>query len=136
MELILQGWLGLDADSEIGIFKTKRRKACDYESISELIMDHFNYEQTDEGLGTKKTFIPNANLKCWFSDTRCTLEEAMMDFESYLATGDLLTKGHYTGYSEWTITGFEVDCLTIGGHDLRQELKQHDGQYMHMILSD
>lgn len=137
MELILQGWLGYDSDSNIGI---SQKKIEDfnylYSSLAEEIMDYFNYKQVDEELGKKITTIKNANLRCWFSDTECTLEEAQMNFESYMATGNLLTQGHYVGYSEWTITGFEVDKLIIGGHDLEKELKDHTGQYIHFILTD
>jgi len=136
MELQLQGWLEISCDYEIGISKTKSENDYAHDNISELIMNYFGYEETDEGLGTKRTFIPNAHLSCWFSDEQCTLEEAQMNFESYLVTGELLTAGHYVGYSEWTITGFDLDYFIIGGHDLSKELKQHRGQYIHLILTD
>lgn len=138
MKLILQGWLGLDSDGNIGISKKRiKRKYCYlYSSIATEIMDYFNYKEVDEELGKKSTTIKNANLRCWFSDTECTLEEAQMNFESYMAIGNLLTQGHYVGYSEWTITGFEVENLIIGGHDLEKELKDHTGQYIHFILTN
>lgn len=99
-------------------------------------MDYFKYTEVEEGLGKKITTIENANLRCWFSDTECTLEEAQMNFESYMVTGNLITQGNYIGYSEWTITGFEVENLIIGGHDLEKELKDHTGQYIHLILTN
>ena len=51
-----------------------------YSSLAEKIMDYFNYMKVDEGLGRKITTIENANLRCWFSDEVCTLEEAQMNF--------------------------------------------------------
>ena len=99
-------------------------------------MNYFGYEKTDAGFGAKGTFLPNVHLSCWFSDKQHTLEEAQINFESYLATGNLLTSGHYIGYSEWSIIGFDVDCFIIGGHDLNEELKPHIGQYIHLILED
>lgn len=51
-------------------------------------------------------------------------------------TGNLLTSGHYIGYSEWTITGFDLDSFVLGGHDLKKELENHLGQYVHFILMD
>lgn len=99
-------------------------------------MDYFDYMRIDEGLGRKITTIANAHLSIWFSDEECTLEEAQMNFESYVVTGNLLTQGHYVGYSEYTIEGFNVDDLIIGGHNLDYELKQHIGQYIHFILTD
>lgn len=99
-------------------------------------MNYLNYAYINKRLGEKITMISNANLCCWFSDEKCTLEEAQMNFDSYMLTGNLLTQGHYTGYSEWTITGFHIDELVIGGHDLKEEFGSHVGQYMHLILTD
>ena len=133
MELILQGWIGCNSEGNLGLAE----EIDDYyESIAESIMDYFNYTKLNRGLGEKITMIPNANLRCWFSDEKCTLEEAQMNFDSYILTGNLLTQWHYTGYSEWTITGFNIDDLIIGGHDLETELKEHIGQYIHFILTD
>lgn len=36
----------------------------------------------------------------------------------------------------WTITGFNIDDLIIGGHNLTEELKEHISQYIHFILTD
>jgi hypothetical protein len=35
----------------------------------------------------------------------------------------------YRGYSEWTITGLELEEFRIGGHDLKKELEDHIGEY-------
>ena len=137
MELILQGWLGYDEEHNLGISQKRvEDHSWQYSSLAEEIMDYFNYMKVDEGLGRKITTIENANLRCWFSDEVCTLEEAQMNFDSYMLTGNLLTQGHYTGYSEWTITGFHIDVLVIGGHDLKEEFGSHVGQYIHLILTD
>lgn len=133
MELILQGWIGCNSEGNLGLAE----EIDDYyEPIAESIMNYFNYKNVDKGLGEKITTIPNANLRCWFSDEKCTVEEAQMNFDSYMLTGNLLTQGYYTGYSEWTITGFYIDKLVIGGHDLKEEFGGHVGQYMHLILTD
>lgn len=133
MELILQGWIGRNGEGNLGLAKEIDNY---YEPIAESIMNYFNYTYLNRGLGEKITMIPNANLRCWFSDEKCTLEEAQMNFDSYMFTGNLLTQGQYTGYSEWTITGFYIDELVIGGHDLKEEFDSHIGQYMHLILTD
>ena len=81
MELILQGWIGRNSEGNLGLAE----EIDDYyESIAESIMDYFNYTKLDRGLGEKITTIPNANLRCWFSDEKCTLEEAQMNFDSLL----------------------------------------------------
>lgn len=137
MKLILNGWISRDYDGELGIFCRRSENISDVRSFSDLIADKFGCERLDDiGLGKRQTVIQNANLRCWFSDEECTLEEAQKNFESYLYTGNLFTSGHYIGYSEWTITGFELDSFVLGGHDLDAEFENHLGQYMHFILSD
>ena len=133
MELILQGWIGRNSEGNLGLAE----EIDDYyKPITESIMNYFNYAYINRGLGEKITMISNANLCCWFSDEKCTLEEAQMNFDSYMLTGNLLSQGHYTGYSEWTITGFYIDVIVIGGHDLKEEFGSHVGQYIHLILTD
>lgn len=136
MELILQGWLDTDDCGNIGLKYSRNDYSWNCKSLSYLIMDYFDHMRIDEGLGRKLTTIEDAHLSIWFSDEECILEEAQMNFESYVVTGNLLTQGHYVGYSEHTITGFNVDDLIIGGHNLDYELKQHIGQYIHFILTD
>lgn len=38
-------------------------------------------------------------------------------------------ESNYTGYSEWTITGYDLDKCTLGGHDINQILLSHIGEY-------
>ena len=59
-----------------------------------------------------------------------------MNFDSYILTGNLLTQGHYTGYSEWTITGFYIDEFVIRADDLKTKLKEHIGQYINLIFNE
>ena len=120
----------------IGLKNSRNDYSWNCESLSCLIMNYFDYMRIDEGLGRKITIIANAHLSIWFSDEECTLEEAQMNLESYMVTGNLLTQGHYVRYFEYTIEGFNVDDLIIGGHNLDYELKQHIGQYIHFILTD
>lgn len=134
MELIINGLIDKDTDDNIRILETEFD-----DCLAEKIMNYFDYQEIeveDGELGGKKTIIENANLRIWFSDKECSLEEAQMNFDSFMETGELLTEGHYVGYSEWTITGFNVDELRIGGHDLTSELSNHIGQYAHLILTD
>ena len=78
MELVLQGWLGYDEVYNLGISQKKPEESdsWQYSSLAEEIMNYFNYMYDDGGLGRKITTIENANLRCWFSDNVCTLEEA------------------------------------------------------------
>lgn len=77
--------------------------------------------------------IPNCNLRIYATNDRSTLDEA----QTYLlGVFDGLTESdiYYWGYSEYTIVGLAVHSLTIGGHDLKEELKQYIGKYVHFVL--
>ena len=80
MELILQGWIGRNSEGNLGLAE----EIDDYyKPITESIMNYFNYAYINKGLGEKITMISNANLCCWFSDKKCTLEEAQMNLYAY-----------------------------------------------------
>ena len=100
MELILQGWLDTDDCGNIGLKYSRNDYSWNCKSLSCLIMDYFDYMRIDEGLGRKLTTIEDAHLSIWFSDEECILEEAQMNFESYVVTRNLLTQGYYVGYSD------------------------------------
>lgn len=141
MELHLEGWLVLDQDDNLALSPEKNKYLFGEECIAETIMRNFrDYTYAalihQDSLGDKRTYIPNANLACWFSDEKNILEEAQMGFDRYMEIGDIKTYGHYVGYSEYTITGFDVDEFTIGGHDLNAEFKFHIGQYLHLVLTN
>ena len=45
---------------------------------------------------------------------------------------DLMTR--LTGYSEWTITGYDVETCTLGGHNLMDVLRNHLGEYVNIVI--
>ena len=73
-------------------------------------------------------------MRVYFTEKECSLYAAQIAFEEYMYGGDLKTKVSLVGYSEWTITGLNLDEFTIGGHDLEKELSNHIGEYIHMII--
>ena len=77
--------------------------------------------------------IPNCNLRIYATNNKSTLDEA----QTYLLgvfDGLIESDLYYWGYSEYTVVGFSVDSFTIGGHDLKKELKQYVGKYVHFVL--
>ncbi|MEI2422663.1 hypothetical protein V6O07_20465, partial [Arthrospira platensis SPKY2] len=48
--------------------------------------------------------------------------------------GDININASDYGYSAWTIEGFTVYDLTVGGHDLHQILKDNKDKYVHIII--
>ena len=40
------------------------------------------------------------------------------------------------GYSEYTITGYNLEEFTIGGHNLSYELESHLGEYCWIVIEE
>lgn len=78
--------------------------------------------------------IKNVNMYAYFSSDECTLEEAKMAFDCRIYGGDLYLAIENQGYSDWTITGYNVSTAMLGGHDLWSELVAHEGEYMHLVV--
>lgn len=135
--LHLNGWLKYDWDG-IPSLDDRPDGYSHGHSIIDSIRDYaYNHGMTGEkhtGLGGHMSMIRNCNLRVYFTEKKCSLEEAMQRFDALLYGGDLITETSYVGYSEYTITGMDLDEFTIGGHDLTYEFDSHMGQYVHLIL--
>lgn len=102
----------------------------------------------DKGLGGKKAFIDNCNMRMYFTNKECELDEAevallmKLEVEGYLdehearevLCGDFNLMTRLTGYSEWTITGCDVETCTLGGHNLLSILCSHSGEYVNIVV--
>lgn len=102
----------------------------------------------NKGLGGLRAFIDNCNIRMYFTNKECELDEAeialliKLEVEGYLdeheakeefcGEFDLMTR--LTGYSEWTITGYDVETCTLGGHNLMDILRSHIGEYVNIIV--
>jgi hypothetical protein len=102
----------------------------------------------NKGLGGKRAFIDDCNIRMYFTNKECELDEAeiallvKLEVEGYLddheakeelsGVFDLTTR--LTGYSEWTITGYDVETCTLGGHNLLDILGNHIGEYVNMVI--
>lgn len=130
MKLHLQGYLSFNNDfpfldnvniiDAIGNFADKMKK-------SEL------YDLT-RGLGGDGIKIPNCNLTLFFSNKKCSIEEAILMREVFVFGGEYNSEVSYEGYSEYTITTLLLDEFRIGGHNLLEELSCQIGRYVHFIL--
>lgn len=88
------------------------------------------YEHED-GLGGKKSTIKNCRIVMYTSKNKMSFDEAQDKFLNYMfcADGVYEMEANYTGYSEWTIIGFDLDECRLGGHDMNQILLSHKGEY-------
>lgn len=90
----------------------------------------------EKGLGGKKNIIQRCNISMYFSNEPLTLEEAQERFlDNYFSgTGVYEMEANYTGYSEWTITGYDLDQCQLGGHNLNTILLSHIGEYANIVV--
>ncbi len=85
----------------------------------------------DDGLGGKRAVIERCKLEMYTSKRKMSFDEAQEKFLNRVFGFDGIyeMEANYTGYSEWTITGFDLDKCQLGGHDMNQILLSHSGEY-------
>lgn len=85
----------------------------------------------EEGLGGKRAVIKKCKMAMYTSKHVMSFDEAQNRFldKMFSAEGVYEMDAEYTGYSEWTITGFDLDKCNLGGHNLNQILLSHIGEY-------
>lgn len=138
-ELHLKGYLCSDDNGIPALCENKNisyswSNSSIIDSIESFARDNGFFSETRQGLGGRRAIIENCNLKIYFTDEECELEEAMMAMDELMFGGEIQTKVSKVGYSEYSITGLNLDEFTIGGHNLRLELWDHCGEYCHFII--
>jgi len=142
-ELHLKGYLCNDYDGIIALNNKNPNESeysqCRYgdsiiSSIESFAYEHGMFGEHKKGLGGRKAFIDDCNLRAYFTTEECELEEAMLAMDVLMYGGDIKTRVDWCGYSEWTITGLDLEEFSIGGHDLESEFRSHYGQYCHIII--
>lgn len=88
--------------------------------------------EVDE-LGGVSLNIPNCSVRIYYSDNKITLDEVQEKHIRQLF-GDLDVFGENYGYSEWTIMGFNLESLTVGGHNLIKELENNMDRYANIVI--
>lgn len=90
----------------------------------------------DHGLGGKNAIIQNCSIVMYTSKEEVSFEEAEERFldQMFGVDGVYEMEANYTGYSEWTITGFDLDKCRLGGHDLNQILLSHTGEFANIRI--
>ena len=135
-ELHLKGYL---CDNFDGIVALKNAMSDRYgdsiiSSIESFADKHGMSGEHHKGLGGRHAFIDDCSLKAYFTSEECEMEEAMLSMDVIMYGGDIKTRVDWCGYSEWTITGLDLEEFTIGGHNLESELRSHYGEYCHLII--
>lgn len=93
------------------------------------------YEHNDN-LGGERAVIDDCQIAMYTTKRKMTFEEAQKKFMDKLFgfSGAYEMEANYTGYSEFTILGFDLDTCCIGGHDINQILLDHIGEYANIRI--
>ena len=134
--LHLEGYLGTDYNGIISLkdYESDRYGKSIIESIESFAEENGMTGVHNKGLGGRKAYIDDCNMRAYFTSEECDLEEAMLAMDNFMYGGDIKTRVDYEGYSEYTITGLDLEEFSIGGHDLEYEFKSHYGEYCHLII--
>lgn len=102
------------------------------------LRDDLGYEYYDEYSPDFWGYKTEARVQmyAYFTNTKCSLEEAQESLLSRMYGGTFKLDIENLGYSDWTITGYNIETCTLGGHNLYDEFKTHIGQYMYLIVDD
>lgn len=122
---------------------------CNFVNFMYDFADNVGFaKEHNKGLGGKRAFIDDCNMRMYFTNKECELDEAeiallvKLEVEGYLdeheakeeLCGDFDLMTRLTGYSEWTITGCDVESCTLGGHNLLDILGDHIGEYVNIVV--
>ena len=90
----------------------------------------------NNGLGGRKAVIPNCNISMYFSKREMDFEEAQERFldNMFGASGVFEMEEDNVGYSEWTITGYDLEECHLGGHNLNDILLEHESEYVNICV--
>lgn len=142
-ELHIKGWITEDEDGIIAIADNNpNEREYSWERYGESIIrkiENFADEygicgEHHKGLGGRKAYIDDCNLRVYFTDKECEIEEAMLALDVFTYGGDIKTRIDRCGYSEYTIEGLDLIEFSIGGHNLDGEFRSHYGEYCHIII--
>ena len=135
MTLTINGYLLKDDSNIIGVADSKEVSSWKVRSIPDTIMYAFDYRKTDKGLGGRYTYIKDVSMYIYYTESECSLEEAEASVVDKLY-GTMEVDVRNVGYSEYTITGYNLEEFTIGGHNLSYELESHLGEYCWIVIEE
>lgn len=140
----IEGWIAIDSDNLT--IQEEKGSWSGSEVLANIISDNYYKENSnktetqlshngayDEEMGGESLYIPNCNLSFYISDNKISLEEVEKRQLTQLI-GGIDIYGENYGYSMWTIEGFEVQELSIGGHDLDSTLRTYKDKYIHILI--
>lgn len=149
MEQILKGWIIVNDDywqdeDEIYLVKNDRKEVTDNDvdrqlrllitnALEKLGSEDLSTEDDYESGVSGKYEVENIKLQLFAATERMKLdqikENVLLD-----SMGLLEFQENWYGYSTWTIEGFNTQTFTLGGHDVLEILRQHEGKFIYLVI--
>lgn len=103
--------------------------------ICKELSDNYDHDGRFDFEEESDDVIPNCFVRMYFSQEKITLEDAVK-WNVKKMLGDFEMTGQETGYSEYTITGFDVYSAKLGGHDLNKIIQEagRSFKYVHILI--
>lgn len=101
--------------------------------LLERLGGNYGFPHEFEFAELTKQEIPGMFFRFYSSDGKVSLDDAVRsNVTSYFGTAE--SEGELTGYSEYTVEGFDVASLTLGGHKLDEIVREQGGNYLHILI--
>lgn len=149
MEQILKGWVTLNQtywvdEDELYLIKHDQGDlSCRDEgrqlrilignALSKLGFEDISTDNDNEEGISGRYKVDNIQMQLFSSDKRVKLDEIRKNVVLD-AMGLLNFQETWYGYSTWTIEGYVTDTFMLGGHNILEILKQHEGKFVYLVI--
>lgn len=141
-KLVLIGKLSRDDDGNVSIIKNNNHyddtlsvEIGDFIEKTSNKLSGTHSEEVDEDLGYRiNTSEDNIQLRYYISDSEIESQEEIEEKYLQKILGSIDIAVENIGYSEYTITGYETENFTLGGHDLEEIFSNYIGKYVCIIV--
>lgn len=139
----ISGFIGENYDG----FATIGKNNDNYVYSNNIIFNDFMYEIANKSnsgytyekcknLGETYIVIPNCNISMYFSKQKISLQKAKNKvLNCLIGCGTYFAEQDAVGYSEYTITGYDLVKCELGGHNLNDILLSHVGEYVNIEVT-
>lgn len=118
--------LNINSPRNSGVGSTIQEKVQNKDGVK-------NFCDYENSLGIDSNVIEDCSIRLYFTKEECTLEEADMALVEKLY-GVFEVEKELTGYSEFTITGYDISKCEIGSHKLLDIILSHKDEYMILVM--
>jgi hypothetical protein len=101
--------------------------------LTSFFSDNYDHDLRFDFDEESEDSMPNIFFRFYSCDKECSLEEAIKgNLEKMF--GCLNATGKEYGYSEYTVEGFDISELTLGGHNIGDIINKQGDKYLHILI--